>query len=86
MNLFADDDDFFQKLKSFVLWDVYHKKKGEYINFAKYKLTKEQSYMHGRICVELALRHLGSKTRHNDNVRETIDKIIEQEEQLINGY
>jgi hypothetical protein len=78
------DDEFFIKLKKNILWQVFHKTKGEYINFAKYKLTEKQSYMLGRICAELSLRHLGSPTYRNDGIRNIVDKIIEQEGQLIN--
>lgn len=79
------NDEFFEKLKSFVLWEAFKHSKGEKITFASFDLTDDQSYFFGRVCAELCLRHLGSKTNCNDGIRNIVDKIINQEDQLING-
>lgn len=79
------NEEFYKKLKSFVLWEAFKHTKGEKVTFAAFDLTDDQSYIFGRVCVELTLRHLGSKTNCNDGIRVIVDKIINQEDQLING-
>lgn len=77
------NEDFFKKLKSFVLWEAFKHTKGEKITFAAFDLTDNQSYFFGRVCAELSLRHVGSKSKYKDGIRDIVDKIIKQEDQLI---